>query len=297
MKCTFILLLFCILSISVAAQNSNPDNHIFWKISGNGLVKPSYLFGTYHILSNSFVDSIPAVTAALSESDAVAGELVLDSNTQSIVSEAALLHGTSLKKLLPDSLYSKADSFFTHEAGFPLSALDQMNPLAITAIALLVIQQKYFPNPAGDTPMDSYFQQMAKQAGKALYGLETAEDQVDVLFRKTSMDRQVELMTETFFEKQDMKEMIAKMNYCYRSENLVELEKLMYDGTYTPGEILDLLENRNENWVERLPALMADRSLFVAVGALHLPGEHGLVNLLRSKGYTLTPVDIVGLKK
>ncbi len=79
------------------------------------------------------------------------------------------------------------------------------------------------------------------------------------------------------------------MTRLYRKQQLDDLEKLMYDKTYKENEINVLLYDRNQKWVEQLPTLMMRAPSFIAVGALHLAGERGLVNLLRQKGYTVTP--------
>ena len=68
----------------------------------------------------------------------------------------------------------------------------------------------------------------------------------------------------------------------------------MYTGSYKPEEIKVLLDDRNNHWVQELPALMQEQPLFVAVGALHLVGKNGLVNQLRARGFTLTPVKTKG---
>lgn len=82
------------------------------------------------------------------------------------------------------------------------------------------------------------------------------------------------------------------MNKAYISQNLHELQHLMYGSTYEPQELKALLDDRNNYWMQQLPDLMKEQSLFVAVGALHLVGKTGLVQQLREKGYTVTPVKL-----
>ena len=62
--------------------------------------------------------------------------------------------------------------------------------------------------------------------------------------------------------------------------------------TYEPGEAEKLLDNRNKAWMTQLPSLFSEQSTFVAVGALHLSGKNGLVNLLRAQGYTVKPLPL-----
>jgi uncharacterized protein YbaP (TraB family) len=157
--------------------------------------------------------------------------------------------------------------------------------------AMAITQQKYYPNKPDQIQLDTYFQQMAKKDGKKILGLETIEAQINALYGGLTMQRQIALLHEAISEEDGLKNMIAVMNKAYISQNLDELQELMY-GTYKPEEIKAMLDNRNNQWIEQLPKLMKEQSLFVAVGALHLTGESGLVNQLRKKGYTLTPIKL-----
>ncbi len=107
MKKKFLLAIVCLLSTSLFAQTSS-ENSLLWKVTGNGLQKPSYLFGTYHFLSNAFVDTMPAIKSAYQNTNAVIGEVIIDPSLQAPMLEASLLKGTTLQKVLPDTLYAKA---------------------------------------------------------------------------------------------------------------------------------------------------------------------------------------------
>lgn len=285
---TFIFLLFVGSSFA-----QNPQS-LLWKVSGNGLEKSSYIFGTFHLLTNSFADSLPAVMKAFHEAGTVVGELLIDSNIQAPMMAASMLQGTTLKELLPDTVFQKADSWFQKEAGMPLEQFNAMNPTAVMGIAMLITQQNYLPNPTGELPLDVYFQERGKSEGKEVLGLETIHDQVKALFGSVSLERQVEIMTETFFDPIPAQEYLFVMNEAYREADFTRLEELMYSSTYTSDEIKILLDDRNLDWIDQLPGLMKGKSLFIAVGALHLSGSNGLVNLLKNLGYEVTPVNTKG---
>lgn len=290
MKKTFVTALLCLcFTASLLAQNTNKQTSLLWKVTGKGLSKPSYLFGTYHFLSNAFVDTLPAVLEAYRSADAVVGELVIDSTLQGPMMEASMLKGTTLKQVLPDTVYAKASAWFNREAGVELSKLDALNPVSVMTFALAITQQKYYPNKAGDVQLDSYFQQMAKRDGKKIRGLETIEAQIKALFGQLTLPRQATLLYEAVKEDDGLKKTIGTMNNAYISRNLDELHNLMYGSTYEEAELKALLDDRNQHWIEQLPRLMKEQSLFVAVGALHLTGNTGLVRQLRQMGYTVTP--------
>jgi uncharacterized protein len=243
-------------------------------------------------MPNSFVDSIPAIMNAYRDAEMVIGEMIIDSSIQLAMMEACILRGGSLTELLPDSLYATVESWFQREAGMDLRGLDQLNPIAVTTIALGVVQQKYFPIPDGEAMMDIYFQQRARAEGKKLSGLETIEVQINALFKQINLERQVEVLSETFYGKMDMKTGITEMNKSYCAQDLTALEEMMYGTTYKPEEMKVFLDDRNNAWVEKLPGLMKEHPCFVAVGALHLAGANGLVNLLRGSGFELTPIKL-----
>lgn len=293
MKKKFLLAIVCLSFTTILfAQKSNTNNSILWKVTGKGLQKPSYLFGTYHFLSNAFIDTMPAVKNAYTSVEAVAGELIIDSSIQAPMMEAALLKGITLQKVLPDSLYAKASAWFKEEAGLDIAKLDQLNPLTIMTAASAITYQKYFPNKPGEVQLDTYFQEEAKKDGKKIIGLETIDVQIKALFGQLTLQRQVELLNEMFKEKDGLKQLIAVMNNAYISQDISALQQLMYGSSYKPEELKVLLDDRNNHWMEQLPKMMKEQPVFVAVGALHLFGQKGLINQLKEQGYAVTPITL-----
>lgn len=293
MKKYFLIAVLCLIAQQlIFAQKQKVENSLLWKVSGNTLQKPSYLFGTYHFLSSGFIDTMQAVKKAYAASDAIVGELIIDSTIQRPMMEASLLQGTTLKKLLPDTLYNKTSSWFKQEAGFDLIRLDQLNPITVMTAALAITQQKYFPNKPGEVQLDTYFQDQGKKDGKRVLGLETIEVQINALFKQLTLKRQVEMLNETFSNKEGFRSSIAAMNDAYIKNDLEALEQLMYVRSYKPEEMKPLLFDRNNNWLKQLPQIMKEQPSFIAVGALHLVGENGLVTQLRKMGYTVTPINL-----
>ena len=157
---------------------------------------------------------------------------------------------------------------------------------------MAITKGKYFPNQPGEVQLDTYFQEEAKKEGKKVLGLETIQMQIKAMFEQLTLQRQVELLDETFKDKDALRQLIGIMNNAYISQNLNQLQELMYGSSYRPEEMKILLDDRNNYWMQQLPGLMKDQSLFVAVGALHLVGKSGLVNQLKEQGYTVTPVNL-----
>lgn len=284
----FLLLFNAPLAFTAEAQTAEKENAIFYEVSGNGLRKPSYLMGTMHLLSQHYVDSLPLIMDYYSQCTQVVGEMILDSSNSMKMLPYMTLTGQTLKEVLPDDLYSATNSWLKELSGYDLALFQSLNPMAVNITLLQLVQAKYYPTPAGSLIMDNYFQQRARKEHKEVIGLETLEDQMNALFTQFTISRQTELLKDFVMNKEKSISDLAKMSKLYREQRLDELEKLMYDETYTPQEIEILLYKRNEKWAEQLPMIMMRAPTFIAVGALHLAGERGLVNLLRRKGYTVT---------
>ena len=293
MKKTFLLAVLClVISVTLLAQKNILDNSLLWKVAGTGLKKPTYLFDTFHLLTNSYADTLPGVINAYQSSDVVVGELIIDSTIQAPMMEAQMLKGTTLQKVLPDTLYRKTAAWIKREAGLDILKIDGLNPMTVMSIAMAITKQKYFPDKQGEVQLDTYFQNLGKKDGKKVLGLETIEAQIYALFKQLTFARQVELLNETLRDPGSFKTLITTMNDAYLRNDLNALHQLMYGSTHKPEEMKPLLDDRNNHWIHQLPGLMKEQSLFVAVGALHLVGETGFVNGLRKMGYTVIPINL-----
>lgn len=288
----YLLLFFAVSFSSAWSQRSKAvENSIFWEVRGKDLTKPSYLFGTFHLMGSTYIDSLKQVSKKFKESKTVVGEILLDSSMTMKMMLAARMNDSTLDKLLTPDEYKETATWLKELSGYDLSMFNGMNPMTIQIFLMTMLQQKYFPlsGPA-DVPMDMYFQTVAKKEGKKLVGLETFDTQMNALFEQFSAKRQAEMLTKFVREKDKALAEIKSMNNSYRKGNLRELEMLLSGQTYTEQEAKVLLDNRNKKWMEQLPELMREQSTFVAVGALHLTGENGLITLFRKAGYKVTPI-------
>ncbi|MDH4090830.1 MAG: TraB/GumN family protein [Cyclobacteriaceae bacterium] len=275
------------------AQKSTLENSVFWEISGNGLMQPSYLFGTFHLVGSHYVDSLTNVSEKFSTSTHVVGELLLDSTITMKAMAAAQMQETTLDRLLDSVQFLQTAIWLKELSGHDLKMFNTFNPLTIQIILMTMLQQQYFPlDQTKELPMDLYFQQRAKKEGKNLTGLETFEVQVNAMYHQFSLPRQAEMLTAFVLGKETVKKEFLSMNKYYREGNLTKLEELLSTQAYSKSEIEVMLDDRNKKWMEKLPGIIREQETFIAVGALHLPGENGLIGLLRSAGYTVTPARI-----
>ncbi|AYB29500.1 TraB/GumN family protein [Chryseolinea soli] len=286
----FFWLTLCGLSPQALAQSPAAENAVFWEISANGLSKPSYLFGTFHLKGSTYVDSLTQVIDKFKGSGTVVGELLFDSTMTMKVMTASIMKDTTLDMLMSREHFQQTASWLKELTGYDLKMFNKMNPMMIEILIMSTLQQKYFPAPPNDRPMDLYFQQRAKTEGKKMIGLESFDEQINALYNQFSYKRQADMLMDYVLEKDRAKSDVVNMNRYYREGNLSQLESMMTREVFSEKETDVLVNDRNRKWMIQLPGLMKEQQTFIAVGALHLAGENGLVALLRKAGYVVRPV-------
>lgn len=284
----YIFFIFLSASLSVNAQKNNLDNTLLWEISGKDLAKPSYLFGTYHFADKGFVDTMKVVNEKLAAADIIVGELIINKEMAEKLMPYMILKDNSLDKILTPKEYKLVDDYLKKLGNYNLDAFKLFNPMALQTLIIQLTSPKTFTdtNPA----IDQYFQDYGKANNKEVIGLETAEEQAQILFG-SSLNRQKEMLIK--FVKEDKKNKLAaeKLYKDYITQNLKATEKTFQKlDDFTPEEADRLLKNRNVKWIQKLPSLMQNKSLFIAVGAGHLVGKDGLIKGLWLQGYTVKPV-------
>ncbi|OJU49358.1 MAG: hypothetical protein BGN96_10945 [Bacteroidales bacterium 45-6] len=264
-----------------------------WKISGNGLAKPSYLFGTHHLIDKGQIKGFEKAVSIAKESDAVVGEMDMTdmAAAQTKLMQASLLSGKTCKELYSPEDYAFLDKEFKALLGAGLDQLGVMKPMALNTVYVLYSYLKQMGVTKQPQAVDAIFQQEARQNGKKIFGLETPEYQADVLFNSSSIERQAEVLLKQVKEKDKYAEMMGKLNEAYLNGDFASAEQLYSnDDSMNADERLSLVVNRNNNWLKQLPGLMNQQTCFISVGFLHLVGDTGLVSQLKKSGYTLEPV-------
>jgi len=300
MKKLFLTFAFAIMTvIGVQAQ-------LLYKISGNGLTKPSYIIGTYHLAPVSFADSIPGLQDALNACEQVYGELDMTNmqsteNMQKMQAAMMLPEGTTLSTLLSEDEMTRLNVVLKDLLGVDMSnpmiaqQLGKMSPIALqTQLSLLVFMKTHEGfNP--QTTFDGYFQQVAQQQGKAVGGLETMDFQIKTLYQGQTLERQKELLMCLVDNMESVTTQAERLVKAFFSQDIVAVKAVMDEKDnnqcdYTPEEEDMLINNRNANWVTLMPQIMTAKPTFFAVGAGHLPGEKGVLQLLKNSGYSIEGV-------
>jgi len=297
MKKLFLMtILICIVGTVSAQKGSEKTGALLWKISGNGLEQPSYIFGMHHLFPFSFLDSIAGVKQAFATSEQMIGELVMSDMAAlgDEVQKAGMMpQDTTWQMLLSADDYLSLDQQLTAVFGAGLQAFGMLKPSMVNMIYTRSFFQKIFPEINQNEVFDIWFQQQAANRGIPVIGLETAQDQIAVLFEITSLKRQANDLL-CALKNVDHTEMVArKLNHLYRSADLNGLYEMFNEEGPCPSSAeqqVALNEARNKRWLEQLPSLMSDKPSFIAVGCLHLVGEVGLLVGLELLGYTVEAV-------
>jgi len=281
-----------ILGISIVNAQTNDSilkkdaagNTLLWEITGNGLQKPSYLFGTFHLLCKEDIHFSAALKQAVVNSDKVYLELDLD-DPSTILGAFMLMNmkdGKKLKDLYTDEQYKRVSNFFRDSLKTPIGLFQQMKPEFLVAL----LYSKMMPCNT-TASIDESIMQMAKANGKEIKGLETMAFQASV-FDSIPYEKQAGELLHTIDSMEISKKYFELMLTAYKEQRLDKIENIINNPEFGTTENQDiLLDNRNKNWVVQLKEIMKKESVFIAVGAGHLVGKNGLIALLRAEGFTV----------
>ena len=299
MKRTNLLMLLMLVAIAAQAQ-------LLWKISGNGLQKPSYIIGTYHLAPVSFTDSIKGLKGALEASEQVYGEIVMadmmkPENMTKMQSAMMLPEGQTIEKLYTAEEMARINAMLKSLIGMDISnpmvaqQLGNFTPQALQTQLEVLMYLKGHTEFDPNQTFDGYFQQEATAKGKPVGALETIDFQIEILYKGMSMERQKQLLLCLADNMEFNEELTENVVKAFFSQDLDGIEEAMNaklnntcDGT--PEEKETLIYARNDNWMKQMPEIMKQKSTLFAVGAGHLPGERGVLAQLKKAGYTVEGV-------
>lgn len=291
-----IILILSIVAIAVAAQAQ-----LLWKVSGNSLGRPSYVMGTYHFAPSSMIDKIPGMEQAFNGCDVVIGELEKESmvgpEAQALAAQAMMAPADStLDKLYSPEDYAIIEAVFNKyfgSMGVKLSQMNVLKPMAISTQMQAMQAIKYFPSLNPNDLIDVAVQTRANEMGRPSMALETIEEQIDLLFNAPIAYQAVGLL-ESCKNDDKFTQLSTALVEAYMAQDLERIEAVLNDpelnGEGADEEMEALLYERNRNWIQKLAAIMPERACLVCVGAGHLPGNQGLLQLLRDAGYTVEPM-------
>jgi uncharacterized protein YbaP (TraB family) len=272
------------------------DNTLLWKISGNGLKHPSYLYGTMHVLCAEDATVSDSLKFVIKNCDQIYFELDMDNfgEMTGLLKYIRMNDGTKLSELLTPEEYAKVEAYFKAN-NLPLSMFSRIKPYFTSSLigeSMMSCsskdgQQSILSQKNG---MEELIMRESKQYNKEIKGLETTEFQASI-FDSIPYKKQAKDLVTYIDSIESYRQVTMEMIDVYRKQNLEQMDSLMNKSDPGMEDYMDLLlYGRNRHWVAQMPALMKDNSILFAVGAGHLPGEQGVITLLRKKGYKVTPM-------
>lgn len=307
MKKNLVSLIFiCLLSsLTLVAQGEKQfTGSLLWKVSGGDASQLSYLLGTHHLVDVSFLEEVRGYKEAFEQCDVIVGEMNLANKEKMMQSmEKAVTIGVNEKGyedlLSVEELQDLSDKLLQY-LGVPLAPFIQMKPALLSTLLAVKLHQivEPFYDPQKHVLMDEYVQIEGRKRNKQILGLETVEDQIKVLF-SDSMKEQLDDLICSLNEMELGEKTYRKLNEYYKAGDLSSLYTLSIDEDPTlpksscpmsDEKMAKICDERNKKWMEQLPELLKANSLLIVVGALHLPGEEGLLFQLDKLGYKVERV-------
>jgi uncharacterized protein len=293
-KDAFRLILALVIVSSCRGQVKPPvlaeqkdGNTLLWEVSGNKLKKPSYIFGTFHLMCRDDIKFSNALKLAVQYSDLMYMELDMD-DPATMLGGLALMNmkgGKKLKDLYTADEYARLERYFKDSLKMPLSFVEHIKP----SMAGALLYPKMMPCKTV-SGVEEQLMKLAKQDKKEIKGLETMAFQASV-FDSIPYEKQAEELLKTIDSMEQYKKYFDSMLTVYKSQRINDIEKMFRDEKFGMSENPDvLLYNRNRNWVKQLKTIMQKQSIFAGVGAGHLVGSQGLIELLRREGYTVRAI-------
>ena len=281
-----------LLALSLLCLTSNAQ--LVWKISGNGIKKPSYILGTHHGCPFTYCDSIPGLMKAFDKVDNIIGEINMiefaemsPERMQKMQAMMMMPADTSLLSLFSTEEAAKANEWLGKKMGASLEMLSVMKPMTIMVTVQNKEMMEVIPEIATMTTIDKYMQTLGQRKGKTIGELETADYQMELLYGN-SLEEQADALLE-MIDHGDSKGLLQQLTNAYKSQNLDTLWKVFQE-QMTGYEYDAIVKVRNLNWEKQMKEILPKQTTLFVVGAGHLPGEYGMINLLREAGYKVKPV-------
>lgn len=288
---TALVLTFLTISATSAQVKKTEDaSGLLYKISGKDLKKPSYLFGTIHVVCPSDMFSMEKLGGYIDQTDQLVMELDMDNTAEMAVMGQGLVipGGKTLRDYLTADEFAKVDEMFKKYLGYSVENIKQIKP-SFTSIIFATA-----PKTIGCTP-GSYEMSLLKAATekkKGIEGLETVASQFAV-FEKIPLEKQAKSLYEISLDPQKTIDGFKKLVEAYKAQNVETLHAYLVEQMKTEKEFQGvLLDDRNRDWIPKIEKMIVEKPSFIAVGGGHLGGKNGVLSLLKAKGYKIEAIKL-----
>lgn len=285
MRKIYFLLGFFLVSLGLSAQS------LLWQVEGPG-GDTSYLFGTYHLLASGYLEDHPVLENKFNEAEQVVVEMVIDSSEILPLTLKYMMADTPLSKLISASEYEALSEDLKTELGMDISTMERFKPMMITTALALKLAESNTPEEMrySGAPIDYYFAAQAERDERRVVALETYEEQMNLLMGNQTLKAQAQDLVQFAAEMEEAEELTLETIKAYQEADLQSMLELSQGLEESVGDMEAMVDDRNKRWIPKLKETMERGTTFIAVGALHLPGENGLLALLQKEGYKVIPL-------
>lgn len=277
--------LIFVLLFLVGQTVFSQEKGLLFEISGNGLEKPSYMFGTMHLLCEGDFEFSPEMIFKIKSSEILAMEMDLDDPTMGfkMLGKMKMKGDTSLSDLMPQTRYDSLNSYLKDSLNLPPMMFQKTKPFLIYSLILTKML------PCQTLMLENEIMKIGK--GKKVVGLETLDFQMG-LMDKMSYQMQADYLLETLADKQKSIQEFQSMAESYKKRDLtLLLESIDAEKGMMVDFENEMLHKRNSAWIPVIKKLISDKTTFIAVGAGHLGGPKGVLQLLKNEGFTIKTIE------
>jgi len=262
------------------AKSKIKQPQLLWQIDKPDLPGTSYLFGTMHVRDIKAFDYQDLVCEKILTCDAFATEINLN-QAEILLSEQSmdLPEGQTLADFYSSKKYAKIGRFFQKTTGMPIEHFERAKPMMLTNFVTASLLNDDQP-----LSLDQFLWKFAKTEGRILLGIETVEEQID-LMAKIPLDYQASALWSMVKNVSRFRKSLLKLSTLYQKGDLSEILK---SAKKSAGKLRKMMiYDRNKIMADRIAMLVAEQTLFAAVGAGHLGGKKGIINKLKGAGFRL----------
>ncbi|MEZ5070463.1 MAG: TraB/GumN family protein [Bacteroidales bacterium] len=282
------LLLLGLAFLVLTQCDSQPlEKGLLWKITGEGLSAPSYLYGTYHMLCPDDLVISDETKHALSDCEQVVLEMDLDDSGLMLTLQQGMFFqdGTTAGDYLSEADHALVEAFFAEKMNMPFQPMTSIKPMFLASMTLL-----YYLECQPSSP-EQVFAGMASEQEKEVLGLETVAEQIGFM-DAISLEDAAKILVGGIEDLDEGRAMTGEIVRTYLSGDLEGIQQVIdrHLGNEYAGINEDLILSRNRDWIPKIRTLIQEKASFIAVGAGHLPGEQGVIRMLREAGYTVEAV-------
>ena len=279
----------CVLAGLATQPVQAQDKALLYKVTGPGLAQPSYLYGTFHLICPTDLQITEPIKKAMGDAKQVYLELDMDDPALMMSMQKALMmpNGKNIKELLSPDDYTVLDSYLKKKMNMGLAQFGMLKPIGLMSLMYTTML------PCQPASYDLTFAQMAAADKKEVLGLESLEAEMAAL-DKVPLADQLKGLVDMARKPEEAQKEFTNLVDVYKSHDLSKLMNTMKSSQFSGGDFAQfetsLLSERNASWLPVIEKAAKEKPTFFAFGAGHLGNETGVVNLLRKKGYTVTPV-------